>query len=483
MSGAKWPLGFIRLGYLGTFIRLLIFSVFLSGNVSFAASFKLPTVKSAVAQNPEVVSKLSSLPTPEQDRESEKVLLSLISQSGWFPELKIHVENGVLTLEGDIRDQSQMEWLLQAADRLPSILAVINRTSTTKASVSNITPLTREIDSWLESFEKALPGLIAALLLLIFFVFISRFLTKFSHRLWSYRIENPFLLTTIAKLSLLPVYLLMFYMILLTMGMKNLATTIIGGTGVLGLVLGLAFKDIAENFFSGILLATRSPFTKGDLIQVGDIKGIVQNLNMRGTTVMDPDGTLILIPNSTVVQSVVYNISANPKTRTSFTVGIGFENSISEAQKIILQVIASTERVLKDPPPLVMVDQLGTSSVSLRIYFWFDMTNASLIGVRSRVMSACKEALLAAGVRLPDDHKEFLITDASQVSLNKTPPKALSPSSPVSNDSTAASRSQETHDEMMKGQLPEQTMKAMAENVSLPGNSQSPDLLKKNKES
>jgi len=59
----------------------------------------------------------------------------------------------------------------------------------------------------------------------------------------------------------------------------------------------------------------------------------------------------------------------------------------------------------------------------------------------------------------------------------------LTPSSPVSNDATAASSSQETHDEMMKGQLPEQTMKDMAENVSLPGNSQSPDLLKKNKES
>ncbi len=414
--------------------------------------------------------KLQTLPTGIQDQESQKVLLNLIEKAGWFPNLKVNVDKGLVIIEGKVTDQAQLDWLVRTADRLPSVIAVINKADVDKPA--DLTPVKNEIRGWITKILRALPGLLAALVLLIGFYFALRVLRNISTKLWSSQIQNPFLLSTIAKLTLVPFYLVMFYIILLTMGLQSLATTIIGGTGVLGLVLGFAFKGIAENYFSGILLAIRSPFTKGDSIQVNDIKGTVQNLNMRGTTIMDPEGTLILIPNSTIVQSVVQNLTVNPQTRTSFIIGIDYNDSIAEAQKIIFAVLENTDRVLKTPAPLVVVDELATSSVNFKVLFWFDANTASLLGMRSRVISACKEALMSGGITLPDGDREIIFKDPLKISSlkNRTEPPREGKKSSGGLD--------ESHAKMSPIQNQED-VKKMASEVSLPGFSGKADFFKK----
>ena len=427
----------------------------------------------------ESTEKLNQLPSTYDDQQNENILTHLVNEAGFFPNLKVKVTKGLVTVEGEVKDQSQLDWLVQTADRLPSVVAVINKAKITKPAVSDLSPVRDELISWSEQIKKSLPGILAGLALIVIFYFVVGRLNSLFMKMWSYRIKNYFLLSIATKLSLLPVYLILFYLVLLTMGLKGLAATIIGGTGVLGLVLGLAFKGIAENYFAGILLAMRSPFTKGDNIQVGEIKGIVQNLNMRGTTLMDQDGTLILIPNLTVINSIVQNTSANPQTRTSFTIGIGYENSVVEAQKVLLSVLEKSDRVLQDPKPLVLVDDLGSSSVNIKVYFWFDSTNASLVGMRSRVIAACKDALLQADITMPDGNREIIFRDPLKISMLK---KQDDSSGKIHREAKInASDEQEiesTHDDMMQGTNPEQDVKEMAKQVSLPGNSQSPDLLK-----
>ncbi len=414
----------------------------------------------------EPAQKLQRLPNPDEDLQNENILANAVEKSGWFTDVQVKVEKGIVVLKGNIKQKSQLDWLIRTADRLPTVLAVVDKTTLEESKVADFSPLQKELYSWLDHFKKALPRLVIGIFAILLFYFIGGFLSKISHRLWAYRIENPFLLSTVAKFSMLPFYLLMFYMLLLTMGLQNLAMTIIGGTGVLGLVLGLAFKGIAENFLSGILLALRSPFTKGDLIIVENIRGVVQNLNMRGTTVMDNDGTLILIPNTMVIQSIIQNISANYQTRTSFTISMDSENSISEAQKILLDVLGKVERILKDPPPLVLLDDLDSSNVKLKVYFWFDVRSASLIGSRSRVIAACKDALQSAGMQYQGCLRVSMITPVEK-NHNSVEDKNII---------------EQTHNQMMKGSMPEESLKKMAQEASLPGNSQSPDLLKQKKE-
>ena len=104
-------------------------------------------------------------------------------------------------------------------------------------------------------------------------------------------------------------------------GLTQLALTVLGGTGLIGIIIGFAFRDIAENFLASLLLSMRNPFNGGDLIEVAGYTGIVQNLNTRSTVLLTLDGNHVQIPNATVYKSTIKNYSSIPSRRAEFLVG------------------------------------------------------------------------------------------------------------------------------------------------------------------
>src|SRR5690606_21823120 len=146
-----------------------------------------------------------------------------------------------------------------------------------------------------------------------------------------------------------PVWILLFYLVLQVAGLSALAAAIICGTGAMGIVLGFAFKDIAENYISGLFLSIRSPFTKGDEVVIDRYEGYIQSLSMRGTTITDYDGMMVLIPNRIVLQSVIKNLSVNSRARVVLTFGIGLEDSIQGARELISGAFARIPAIVKDP--------------------------------------------------------------------------------------------------------------------------------------
>jgi small-conductance mechanosensitive channel len=95
--------------------------------------------------------------------------------------------------------------------------------------------------------------------------------------------------------------------------------TLLGGTGVVGLVAAFAIKNILENYFSGIMLSLRRPFIVGDVIEVAGERGTVYTLSTRGTTLIDFEGTYIFIPNSTVMNSIIKNHSSGTRSKAAKT--------------------------------------------------------------------------------------------------------------------------------------------------------------------
>lgn len=368
-------------------------------------------------EEPSPSHKVSEIPSPVTDIRIEDSLEDLIQKAGWFPEIQVEVSEGIVVISGKASDQEQVKWLANAADRLPSVIAVINRAEVLTPSFTDFTPVTKELGEFLKIAKKALPSILLASVLLLLFFWLGKYVQMALKRLWRHGIPNPFLLATVTRISMIPIWVVFFYLVLLTIGLPRLATSILGGTGILGIVFGFAFKGIAENYLSGILLAIRSPFTKGDLIQVDDVMGFVQSLNMRGTTIVDYDGNQTLIPNTKVVQSVVKNFSANPLTRSSFTVGIGYEDSIKRSQEIIKDILKDARGIASDPPPKIFVESLGSATVNLKVFFWFNVKQLPELVARSRAISIAKEALMANGVSLPDEAREIVFADPLKVKV------------------------------------------------------------------
>ncbi len=381
-----------------------------------------PNAPNATAAAPssapmEGAAKVAVVPSATDDARTQTTLMSLVTQAGWFPELKVSVKNGIVRIQGKTKDTQHLEWLAKTADRLPTVVAVINQAEIETPPVSDLTPAWNEFKRLIERSKRALPRVVIALVLGTLFFFLGRVLAKHIYKLWSFRIKNLFLLSTVARLTMLPIWVLFFYVALQAAGLSNLATPIIGGTGALGVILGFAFKDIGENYLSGILLAIRAPFTKGDEIQVGETSGFVQSLNMRGTTIIDSDGNLVLIPNSTVIQSIIRNKSVNTKVRGSFNLSIAYTDSASRAQTIIKNIIKALPGVLSEPEPMIVVEKLTNSTVNLKAVYWYDTKTGSQDRINSSALVQSKDALLAEDFALPYSSQEFVLGDEIKVRL------------------------------------------------------------------
>lgn len=359
--------------------------------------------------------KVAKVPTAGDDQKNQRILNALAAQSGWFPKLKIQVSNGMVTIEGEAKDSDQLAWLAKTADRLPTVIAVINKATVAQPPVTDLTPAWNEFRSLMNGFKRSLPLLLLAVTLFALFYFVSRYVYLMFHAIWGRHITNPFLLETVTKITMIPVWLMGFYLVLQTAGLSSLAMTILGGTGAVGIAVGFAFKDIAENYIAGLLLAIKSPFTKGDDVTVAGFDGYIQALNMRGTTILSYDGTMMLIPNSIVIQQVIKNRSTNPKSRYAFNIGIAYTDSTPEAIEVATQALLSIPAILRDPAPLVVATDLTPSQITLNVMFWIDTTKSSSYKSKSSAIASVKGSLLAHGFTIPDPGREVIFTEPVQI--------------------------------------------------------------------
>ncbi len=164
--------------------------------------------------------------------------------------------------------------------------------------------------------------------------------------------------------SLTKITLLVFVVLaaLSTLGIQT--TSFIAVIGAAGLAVGLALQGSLSNFASGVLLIAFRPLKSGDLVEAGGHLGRVKEVHIFNTILLSLDNKRVIIPNSKVTGDSIVNYSAEGFLRVDLVFGIGYGDNISKAKQILEQIIADDERVLKDPPSMVAVSELGDSSVN-----------------------------------------------------------------------------------------------------------------------
>jgi len=213
--------------------------------------------------------------------------------------------------------------------------------------------------------------------------------------------QSDILRQVAANACMIPFALIGLYIVLRVSGLTQLALTVIGGTGLIGLIIGIAFRDIAENFLASILISAQRPFQIGDLVTISGHQGYVQRVSLRGTLLMTLDGNYVQIPNATVYKSEVVNLTAAKNGRQQFTFEIDRGADLVAVQQSVLDAIRSHPAVLADPEPLVLVSELRPERMLLTAYFWMDMTAQSAVKIKSAVMRLVAAALAPATKALP----------------------------------------------------------------------------------
>lgn len=398
----------------GSFV-LLVLSVSFAASTSKAQETDIeenPTIEEVV-EAPESV---SVLPTAS-DEEIAGRLSDILDSTGWFPQNQVSVDNGIVFLDGVANSDEHKNWASELAGNTESVVAVVNRLKIESKSFWDLQPAWREVQQFMRQAFQILPLMVLAAVILILTWLASKWTMQFTRPALNRRFHSRLLADVISRVFVIPVALVGFYLALRVTGLTQIAATVVGGTGLFGLVVGIAFRDIAENFLASVLLSIQRPFAIGDLISVADCQGYVHAVTTRGTTLMSLEGNHIQIPNATIYKSKIENFSANPKTRCDFLVGIDYCDSVSTAQSTIIQTLVEHKAILDDPAPMVLVEELGASTINLRIYFWLDGHEHSLVKVRSSVIRLVKLAIEDAGLTMPDESREVIFPQGVPVQL------------------------------------------------------------------
>jgi len=307
-------------------------------------------------------------------------------------------------LNGQVESEVLKKWAGDLARNTQDVVAVANRMDVLDPPVWDFRPATSGLLILWRDFIRSLPLFVFGLFILALSVGASRLATRGALAFIGQRIQAKLLRNVIARGMSVFVFLFGFYIVLKVAGLTQLALTAVGGTGLIGLVVGIAFRDITENFLASIFLSMQRPYEMGDLVEISGVTGYVQQLNVRTTILMTLDGNIAQIPNATVYKSNLHNFTTNANRREEFVIHIGYDDSITTAQEITRQVLTSHPAVLTDPEPSVLVEALGTTTVNLRVYFWLNGREYSLMKVRSSIIRLVKRALQSAGFRDAPQH-------------------------------------------------------------------------------
>lgn len=378
--------------------------------VAVVASFALFPA-SASAQDAEDVAPTDQAVAIEpvaRDDAIENRIARILGATGWYSEIVIDVDEGIVFIDGIAGSQEQKTWARELAARTEGTVAVVNRLEVREEISWNFAPAFAELEAVARRAVVTLPLIILAVVILPLAWWLSNAIAAGTRMLLAPRVEHDFLRGVIARSIAIPVLLLGVYLILQVAGLTGLAVSLLGGAGVIGIVLGFAFRDIAENFLASLILSIRRPFRQGDVIGVVEFEGVVQTMNTRSTVLLTIDGNHVQIPNATIFKSTIVNYTAGAARRVTADVGIGYEASIGEAQRLIVEVLRDHDAILSDPPPTVLVDELGSSTIKLKAHFWIDGKTVSLNRVKSSALRLIMRVLVDNGISMPDEAREVI---------------------------------------------------------------------------
>lgn len=273
--------------------------------------------------------------------------------------------------------------------------------------------LLAKVEAWIIGFQKLLPNIIVALILLAIAIAIAWGAER-SFRAWSKRHDRSNLGAVLG--SFVKWMIILFGALLaLTIVIPSLNPgDLVAGLGIGSVAIGFAFKDILQNWLAGLLILIQRPFSVGDQIVVNGYEGTVEWIETRATIIAMYDGRRAIIPNASVYSNAVTVNTARAARRSQYDLGIGYGDNIDVARQAILAAVASVDGVEAEPKPEVLVWDLAGSSVNVRLRWWTQSRRSDVVHVQAAVLEAVKVALDKAGVDMPFPTQVTLFHDQTE---------------------------------------------------------------------
>lgn len=248
-----------------------------------------------------------------------------------------------------------------------------------------------------EHLRAAAPSIIAALIILVIGVLISKLIAHIASKaIGRSKIDGSAgnFLVSVIRISLYVIVIIMA----LSM-MKVPMSSIITVVGAAGLAVSLALQNCLSNLCGGFIILFSKPFSSGDTVELDGTVGKVSTIGILYTKIKTLDGKTVYIPNGKVSDSKIINFTADSVRRIDQTFSIAFSADFSRARELILDIIKKSSVLLDSPAPVVRMGGLTESAVTIDVLVW--TANENYYNARYDLIEGVKAALDREGIEIP----------------------------------------------------------------------------------
>lgn len=266
------------------------------------------------------------------------------------------------------------------------------------------TKIVTEEKDWITQFKEVVvdyaPKIIAALIILIVGLFIINMMVRLAKRIMKKRGIDATLQKFLGNLLSWTLKILLFVIVASKLGVET--TSFAAVIGAAGLAIGLALQGSLSNFAGGVLIMIFKPFKIGDLIEAQGVIGVVKEIQIFTTHLNTPTNKLAIIPNGSLSNGNIINYTAEGKLRIDHVIGVSYDADIKQTKEVLMNILTSNDKVLKDPAPAITVTELADSSVNFAVRPWVNV--ADYWDVYFDVLENAKIELDKAGIEIPYPH-------------------------------------------------------------------------------
>ena len=255
--------------------------------------------------------------------------------------------------------------------------------------------------------KQGLPSLVLAIIMFIIGIIAARILAFFISKTF-----KRSKMDTAARGFLVSLIKIILYMVVIMMALAMInvpMSSIITIFGAAGLAISLALQNCLSNLCGGFIILFSKPFVSGDKIEFDGSQGIVKSISILYTKIVTADNKTVFIPNGKISDAKIINFTESPTRRVDMQFSISYDADFRKAQKLINDVIAKDELILKDAENTVRMSSHGESSINIDVFVW--TLNENYYKVKYNLNEAVKEVFDVNGIEIPYNQLDVRIKE------------------------------------------------------------------------
>lgn len=254
---------------------------------------------------------------------------------------------------------------------------------------------------WADALIVSLPNAIAAIVVLLLFFIFAKLLRRTTVRLLKRFSSNANLVYILGGIVQITIIVIGLFVALGVLKLDRAVSSLLAGAGIIGLALGFAFREVASNYLSGIILAFQRPFVVGDIVEIrGHFGGIVK-VGLGATDLRTPQGQIVVIPNREVYREPLKNFSRTGLRRIDLPLVLPFHCDLERAKQVMERALEQLTRRKPETEFSVLLDEAGEYGMKVIARYWIEYPNQQgYFEAKHEGLLALHNALQKAGIQI-----------------------------------------------------------------------------------